>query len=245
MFDETTLNNRHGDDGEILVLFRQWMEASRAYGRKALDDENEEQLGRAIDIEGEIIGKPAAGVADLVVKMYLHLHYDDDDFRIDLAALSGCDAADRTLKRSLLRDMVRFVPGLAPLVADFFNLEPSQAPIESLVAKTESRKSEEGNRRTMIVSRECRELLEEIWAIRPVTNADHREAVRQVIARHPSWFKPEANSSDVGCSEQVEHGMTAAEYRLAETLIRLGARPDADSADRSPRATRKVPSFGP
>jgi hypothetical protein len=33
-------------------------------------------------------------VVGLAVKMYLHLHDDDEDFRIDGAALAGCDADD-------------------------------------------------------------------------------------------------------------------------------------------------------
>jgi hypothetical protein len=88
----------------------------------------------------------------LVVKMYLHLHADDEDFRIDDAALAGCDVADLkcrvvSLKRSILQDMVRFVPELAPLAADFINLVPSQAPIDSLVARSLPRDLKEEIRR--------------------------------------------------------------------------------------------------
>jgi hypothetical protein len=39
-------------------------------------------MARADDIEREINGIPANGAVGLAVKMYLHLHHDDENFRL-------------------------------------------------------------------------------------------------------------------------------------------------------------------
>jgi hypothetical protein len=244
---EATIITVPPDDTRILVLFRQWMEARRAYGRQAFDDENEENeddLDCANDIKREIFGRPAAGMVGLVVKMYLRLHRDATDFRIDDAALAGCDAADLedrevSSERSLLQDMVRFVPELAALAADFVNLVPSQAPIESLVARPLPRDLTEECRRIRIVSRECHELLEEIWGVRLATNADYREIVREVMARHPGWFGAEAQSMGSHAEEEpvkAKRELTEAERALVKTLNELSYGKPYPPSQPDPRA---------
>jgi hypothetical protein len=67
---------------------------------------------------------PATSAVGLAIKAYLLIHLNADLWREDIAALPGCcqwysDYPDAYLAKSMLRDMVRIVPELAPLAASF------------------------------------------------------------------------------------------------------------------------------
>jgi len=126
-------------DARMISLFREWAERKRAYAALVrLDNETdaEKQAQLADDVEDTIGSIPASGASALAVKIYLYLHFDDSDWREDLAALSGSDLveseryADARLKRSILKDVVRFVPELAPLAADYIAGVPPASPAE-------------------------------------------------------------------------------------------------------------------
>jgi hypothetical protein len=93
------------DDSRILSLFRDWQGLCRA--AEAIRDDSEYDAARerldAIATE-EIAKVPAAGAAGIAIKAFLHLHMEDPPLG--------------ALEISLLEDAARFVPQLAPLVAD-------------------------------------------------------------------------------------------------------------------------------
>jgi hypothetical protein len=64
------------DDSRILSLFREWIEACRAYGRAARAEEEdsaeEDKLyARSEEIRGTMAATPSAGVEGLSIKAYL------------------------------------------------------------------------------------------------------------------------------------------------------------------------------
>jgi hypothetical protein len=106
-------------DPVILSLFREWM-AARRYAlslcmREPPDEEaTKKAWARINELHRAIIDTPAAGVVGLAIKAYLHIHDWDDGWREDGAALSR----DSRQLRGLIKDVVRFVPELAPLAAN-------------------------------------------------------------------------------------------------------------------------------
>jgi hypothetical protein len=186
------------DDSRILSLFREWIEAQRASGRRWLvdddDDDNDPDLDRATEIERKIHSIPTIGRVGIAVKVYLLIHADDDDFRADRAALPGSDIPDSecfdvSLKRSILKDVTGWVPELDKLAADYIGFVPHQPPPVALLNRQEPRDLDEELRRSRIIDSEERELIKKIWAVRPPTTSDYQDIVRQILARHPDWFK--------------------------------------------------------
>jgi hypothetical protein len=100
-------------DSKILSLFREWTGAKRLSW--AVDDAGYEAAAEAADkIEDAIITTPSSGAAGFAIKTYLLLQLENKHDE-DAAAL-GDKLNWETLEASILRDVVRFVPELAPLV---------------------------------------------------------------------------------------------------------------------------------
>jgi hypothetical protein len=113
------------DDSKILSLFREWVEAKRL-SWAVPDDEYEAAAEAADKIEDAIIATPSSGAAGFAIKTYLLLHIDDGHDE-DAAALGKLNWP--ALGASLLRDMIRFVPELAPLAAGaFVDSQPDEQP---------------------------------------------------------------------------------------------------------------------
>jgi hypothetical protein len=118
---------------QILSLFREWMDAERiacalaeCYEELGRTDEYHEALGRTNSLIGAISDIPAAGAASLAIKAYLAIHAEDEMLREDYAALSTGEEWDHAdFKRSILRDVVRFVPELASFAAAALADEPA------------------------------------------------------------------------------------------------------------------------
>jgi|SRR5690242_10185781 hypothetical protein len=114
---------RTASDAQILALLRKWVDAVRSYG--AAEDEAANRCYAAVDeVRRQIAEVPATGAVGLAVKAYLLIHLNADCWREDIAALPGScawhhDYPDAYLAKSMLRDMVRIVPELAPLASDF------------------------------------------------------------------------------------------------------------------------------
>jgi hypothetical protein len=209
------------DDNKILSLFREWVEARRA------DRVDDDALAERVDdIEREMNSLPAIGAAGLAIKTYLYIHADDEGWRADNAALSGCDEwelehKDTDPRRPLVRDILSFVPELYPLVADHLNLVPAQCWITALTKRFIPIPEAEKRRRDHIVDAECSELCEEIWRERPITSADYQDIVSQVIARHPDWFETAKERAEA--ERQAEAERKAADRReLGELLAEMG-----------------------
>jgi hypothetical protein len=111
------------DDRQILELFREWIGAQRAWSAVNDEEEAEQKAAwqAAVAIRDKIALMPAAGPIGISIKVFLHLHLNDDWHRDDAAALSGQGSSlyvDGGLEKAILRDAVRFVPELAPLAAN-------------------------------------------------------------------------------------------------------------------------------
>ena len=112
------------DDTQIVALFRKWADAIRSYGA-ADDTAAADRLYAAVDeARRNIADIPTTSAVGLAVKAYLLIHLNADLWREDIAALPGycewySDYPDAYLAKSMLRDMVRIVPELAPLAANF------------------------------------------------------------------------------------------------------------------------------
>jgi hypothetical protein len=121
--NETAAIPAPADDARILSLFREWMAAQRV--RSVLDadekfdesDEAKTALDHIDELADAISDTPAAGAAGLAVKAYLLIHAEDYTLRENYAALSGDEYNYAYLKGAILKDVVRFVPELAPLTA--------------------------------------------------------------------------------------------------------------------------------
>jgi hypothetical protein len=210
-----------GGVDRILSLFREWVEAKRA---DRWDLDNDALAERVDDIEREINSLPAIGAADLAIKTYLYLHADDEGWRADPAALSGCDKwelehKDTDPRRPLVRDILSFVPELYPLVADYLNLVPKQCWITALTKRFIPIPEAEKRRREHIADAECSELCEEIWRERPITSADYQVIVSQVIARHPDWFETAKERAEA--ERQAEAERKAAERKELRELAEM------------------------
>lgn len=209
----------------ILSLFREWVEAKRA----DRGEEDDALAERVDDIEREINSLPAIGAADLAIKTYLYIHGDDEGWRADPAALSGCDKwelehKDTDPRRPLVRDILSFVPELYPLVADYLNLVPSQCWITALTKVFISIPQAEKRRRGDIVGAECSELCEKIWRERPITSADYQVIVSQVIARHPDWFETAEERAEA--ERQAEAERKAERKAAVNCLLRWATTSD-------------------
>ena len=103
-------------DVEILEKFREWCDTRRAVWVGDDEAAKDAAWNRAIDIEKALLAIPAVGVAGLMIKAYLLVHYADDGPREDAAAVSAGmpddDERASLLKLELLRDAVRFLPEL-------------------------------------------------------------------------------------------------------------------------------------
>jgi hypothetical protein len=104
-------------------VFREWAEAKR-FSWAVPDDEFEAAAAVADKIEDAIIATPSSGAAGFAIKTYLLLHIEDGHHE-DGAALAG-KLNWPALSASLLRDMIRFVPELVPLVRAA--VEPDEQP---------------------------------------------------------------------------------------------------------------------
>jgi hypothetical protein len=114
-------------DSEIIMLFREWVAADRAAlavwkradSEIGLTAEERAESEAAYEVPGEISLKifAAAGPADLAIKTYLVL--PDYEWRML--------TSNRSWAVDLLKDLVRFVPELAPLVAGALAHEPATA----------------------------------------------------------------------------------------------------------------------
>jgi hypothetical protein len=110
------------DDSKILALFREWIAAER-YVDALL--RREPPPGAIVDtpawahvneLHRAIVDTPAAGIVGIAIKAYLQIHDQEESWREDLAALAR--DSQRWQKLGLLKDVVRFVPELAPLAAN-------------------------------------------------------------------------------------------------------------------------------
>jgi hypothetical protein len=112
---------KSGNDARILALFHRWVEETR----------REDNRVACSEIEREINRFPSKGPLGLAAKMYVYFHWKDDLWRLDPAALSAVDPGDVeeyidvAIQHSILCDMVRFLPELEPLVADYINETPA------------------------------------------------------------------------------------------------------------------------
>ena len=88
-------------------------------------DEYDEALDRTNGLIAAISDIPAAGAAGLAIKSYLPVQAEDIMDRDDLAALSGEALADHaSLIKSIVEDVICFVPELAPLAAAALARQP-------------------------------------------------------------------------------------------------------------------------
>jgi hypothetical protein len=126
-FDQTD----RGGDARILSLFRNWADAVRSYGA-AEDEAAADRLNGSVDeARRKIADVPATGAVGLAVKAYLLIHLNADIWREDIAALPVwfpwyADYPDGYLAKSMLRDIVRIVPELGPLAANFIESPRSE-----------------------------------------------------------------------------------------------------------------------
>jgi hypothetical protein len=184
------------DDNRILSLFREWMAARRHAGalynlRELPDKEVEKHAWAHVNqLHCVIFDTPAAGVVGLAIKAYLQVHDWDQGRREDGAAVTR----DSQYWRGLLKDAVRFVPEVAPLVANALK-EPDEdvddreeeniesdvvAPIAGKRALTDAEK----NALELLT-----ELASEDIAVaekdvgRPLSPAERRLVVRMYMAR--------------------------------------------------------------
>ena len=106
-----------GDDAEIRALFREWIAEVRH--SDGLDDERQldASWARQRALERQIADLPAQDAAGLAIKLYVHLHWADCNYKDDSAVVAATgdiwphDAA-------LLSDAARFVPEIAELVGE-------------------------------------------------------------------------------------------------------------------------------
>jgi hypothetical protein len=112
-------------DAELLALFRQWVEDQRAceqFARgKPDDDEDVMAMLDAIDVLVERMAViPATGTIGLVVKTYLVGWHESGGSSEDAPAISSLLTDDNYISdrvlASLIADLPRFVPEIAPLV---------------------------------------------------------------------------------------------------------------------------------
>jgi hypothetical protein len=165
-------------DTRLVALFREWMAAERSSATLQSQDDSPERAefeaacDRASDILDEIADTPANGLTGFVIKAYMHFHCERGGAFDNPCAIRAFQESEEgytvtQLGRSLIEDMIRFVPELPPLAV--------VGAIGSAAVITE----EERENRLGIVCRECAELLKEI---RTPTDADYRDVVAQVAA---------------------------------------------------------------
>jgi hypothetical protein len=110
------------DDSKILSLFREWVVAKR-FSWAVPDDEFEAAAEVADKFEDAIIATPSSGATGLAIKAYLLLQLENKQDE-DGAALG--DKLNYSGEASILRDAVRFVPELAPLVRAAIASQPDE-----------------------------------------------------------------------------------------------------------------------
>jgi hypothetical protein len=120
MSDPTTVST----DDKILALFREWVKTENAATAAVHSVDPEEYKAAeaaALEMADAIAAIPATGVIGLSIKAYLLVHNQDGHF----CAAALRDEGDwSTVDKSVVRDIVRFVPELAPLVASVIENEP-------------------------------------------------------------------------------------------------------------------------
>jgi hypothetical protein len=141
--EPSTSGAAHPDDSRVLLLFREWVETTRA---DRWDLDNDALAERADDIEREINSLPAIGAADLAIKMYLYIHAKDEGWRADHAALSGCEEwelkhRDTDPRWPLVREILSFVPELYPLVTNYATPILDYGSDEKIYSDTGSREA--------------------------------------------------------------------------------------------------------
>jgi hypothetical protein len=114
-----------GDDDELLALFRQWVEDHREceqFARGKPDDD--EDVMAMLDAIDELVDRmsliPATGTIGLAVKTYMVGWHECGGSSEDAPALSSLLTDDNYISdrvlASLIADLPRFVPEMAPLV---------------------------------------------------------------------------------------------------------------------------------
>jgi hypothetical protein len=135
MFDEDTFQRRQdaSNDDTLLRLSCEWIDCKHAAERVS-GAEFAAICNRIDAIETATAELPAAGPAGLVIKAYLtlHVHWGQTSRDEDPAMLCGVSPADAgeipsRLLQGFMRDVVRFVPELALLVADIIAAPPDAA----------------------------------------------------------------------------------------------------------------------
>jgi hypothetical protein len=121
--DKAVAATVEADDSKILSLFRDWMEAKRL-SWAVPDDEFEAAAVVADKIEDAIIATASSGAVGFAIKTYLLLRIENGHDE-DGAAL-GNKLNWKTLEASILRDLIRFVPELAPLAAAALDGQPNE-----------------------------------------------------------------------------------------------------------------------
>jgi hypothetical protein len=115
------------DDSRIILsLFREWVATTRT--TVALYDgdgaEYEASAAAVYKIEDAIIEAPSTGAVGLAIKSYL-LHHIEGAADDGGPAL-GDGAINWEIDASILKDVIRFVPELAPLAAGAFDSQPDE-----------------------------------------------------------------------------------------------------------------------
>ena len=142
MFDDNTLNDRADGDGAILTLFHEWQTAWTA--SNASDEEDNETL--ANELWRRLCDLPASGPIGIAIKAYLVARREyANESPLGLRAFNASDYGagdnlflDARAYRGLLADAARFVPELAPLMAEIVaapdGFPPLLASDEELIA---------------------------------------------------------------------------------------------------------------
>jgi hypothetical protein len=123
--DPFALGGRQDADELVLAAFREWADAVRATGaagKTLRDDEFEAALERDFEQALAITEMPVTSMMGLAVKMYLAIYARHGGNHGDEAALyrATWEAGYHVdyIESVLAEDLVRFVPELAPLLAD-------------------------------------------------------------------------------------------------------------------------------
>lgn len=129
-------------DAALVALFHRWREAHIRMDGNDWDDDDELQavLDAVHELARAVYDTPAIGAVGFVVKAFM-VGFDlygrrrpiDVDCELSSKALDGYDCfgnlrLDAHSMRGLLADAARFIPELAPLVAEIINL-PLTKPI--------------------------------------------------------------------------------------------------------------------